>query len=58
MGLQLVSTILMGVALGGTLLNALESWLRGNSFVWWLGLSVLFVFTISVNTLAIFKRIT
>ena len=57
MGLQLVSTILMGVALGGMLLSALESWLRGNSFVWWLGLSALFVFTISVNTLAILKRI-
>jgi hypothetical protein len=55
---QLVSTILMGVALGGMLVSALESWLRGNSFVWWLGLSALFVLTISVNTARLMKRIT
>jgi hypothetical protein len=58
MCLQLVSTIFMGVALGGILLSALENWLRGNSFVWWLGLSALFAFTISVNTVRLLKRIT
>jgi hypothetical protein len=56
MCLQLVSTILMGVALGGMLLSAFESWLRGNSFVWWLGLSALFAFTIAVNTARLLKR--
>jgi hypothetical protein len=55
---QLVSTILMGVALGGMLLSGLENWLRGNSFVWWLGLSALFAFTISVNTVRLLKRIS
>jgi hypothetical protein len=55
---QFVSTILMSVALGGMLLSALEAWLRGNSFVWWLGLSALFALTISVNTIRLLKRIS
>jgi len=55
---QFVSLILMSVALGGMLLSALESWLRGNSFGWWLGLSALFAFSITVQTVRLLKRIT
>jgi hypothetical protein len=54
---QFVSIILMSVSLGGMLVSALESWLRGNSFVWWLGLSALFAFSITVNTIRLLKQI-
>jgi hypothetical protein len=53
---QFVSVILMSVSLGGLLLSAFENWLRGNSFIWWLGLSALFVFSISVNTIRLLKQ--
>jgi len=46
----------MSVSLGGLLLSAFENWLRGNSFIWWLGLSALFVFSISVNTIRLLKQ--
>jgi hypothetical protein len=55
---QFVSIILMSVSLGGMLVSALESWLRGNSFVWWLGLSALFAFPITVNTIRLLKQIS
>jgi hypothetical protein len=55
---QFVSIILMAVSLGGMLLSALENWLRGNSFVWWLGLSALFTFSITVQTVRLLKQIT
>jgi hypothetical protein len=55
---QFVSTILMSVSFGGMLLSALANWLRGNSFVWWLGLSALFAFSISVNKVRLLKRIS
>jgi hypothetical protein len=55
---QFVSIILMSVALGGMLLSAFESWLRGNSVIWWLGLSALFVFSITVNTIRLLKQVT
>jgi hypothetical protein len=55
---QFVSIILMSVSLGGMLVSALESWLRGNSFVWWLGLSALFAFSITVNTIRLLKQIS
>jgi hypothetical protein len=55
---QFVGIILMGVALGGMLLSAFENWLRGNSFVWWLGLSAVFVFSITAQTVRLLKQIT
>jgi hypothetical protein len=55
---QFVSIILMSVSLGGMLVITLENWLRGNSFVWWLGLSALFAFSITVNTIRLLKQIS
>jgi hypothetical protein len=53
---QFFGLILMSVALGGALLTAFDSWLRGYSFVWWLLLAVIFVFAISTNSMALLKR--
>jgi hypothetical protein len=55
---QFVSIILMSVSLGGMLLIAFENWLRGNSFVWWLGLSALFAFSITAQTVRLLKQVT
>jgi hypothetical protein len=54
---QFFGLILMSVALGGMLLTAFDKWLRGDSFVWWLLLAVMFVFAISTNSLMLLKRI-
>ena len=54
---QFFGIILMSVALGGALLTAFDKWLRGDSFVWWLLLAVMFVFAISTNCMALLKRI-
>jgi hypothetical protein len=55
---QFIGLILMSVALGGGLLTALEKWLRGESIVWYLVLPVLFVLAISMNAVALMKRIS
>jgi hypothetical protein len=54
---QFVSIILMSVSLGGMLLSAFENWLRGNSFVWWLGLSTVLVVSITGQTVRLLKQI-
>ena len=55
---QFVGTILMSVALGMLLGNTFDQWLRGQSFIFWLALSVLFIAAIGTNAIAVTRRIT
>jgi hypothetical protein len=54
---QLIAIILMSVGLGTLLMTVLDKVLREESFIWYLLLTVLFVFAISANAIALLKRI-
>ena len=55
---QLIGIILMSIGLGALFMTILDRVLRGESFVWWLVLAVLFIFAITTNAMALFKRIS
>jgi hypothetical protein len=55
---QFVGVILMSVGLGTLIITAFDKWLRGESFVWWLLLSVLFVISIITVSMTVLKRIS
>jgi hypothetical protein len=50
--------LLMSVALGMLLLTALENWLQGNSFLWWLLLVLLDVFAVAAVSMSVLKLST
>jgi hypothetical protein len=54
---QFIGVIAMSVGLGWLLAAAFVMWLRGESFVWWVLLAVLFVLVITKLSMAVYKRI-
>jgi hypothetical protein len=55
---QIIAIVTMSVGLGVLFLTAFDKWLRGDSFIWWLALCAVFVFSISANVMALLKRIS
>jgi hypothetical protein len=55
---RLIGLILLSVALGMMLVTALEEWLSGRSFLWWLLLSVMFLVSVCANAVAVTKRVS
>ena len=51
----LIGVIIMSVGLGTLLTTAFEKWLRGKSFVWWVLLVVMFVFSITTVSVALLQ---
>jgi hypothetical protein len=51
-----LALILMCVSFGMLLATALESWLRGQPFLWWLLLVLLFALAISSASVTLLKR--
>ena len=49
--------ILMCVALGTVLTVALDSWLRGNSYLWWLLLVLLLMLAVTAVSITVFVSI-
>jgi hypothetical protein len=49
--------ILMCVALGMVLTVALDSWLRGNSYLWWLLLVLLLMLAVTAVSITVFVSI-
>jgi hypothetical protein len=53
----LIGLVLMSVGLGTLLSVTLLSWLRGDSFVWWLALLLLMAFGVLTVGVTVAKRI-
>jgi hypothetical protein len=55
---QLFGIIILSVALGVLFLTAFEKWLRGDSFVVWAILVVVFAFVITLNSRMLLKQMS